>query len=587
MKTKHLTIAASLIAVVLSACSAMAAPAPAARPAAAPAAPAATSAPAAVEAPAQSRREAAKSSNAYPTQSGRAAAPAEPPKATEAPAAAPAAAAPAAPRPITQPAQDSTGPRPITSDRAAIEPTSVVVQPTPQDETFKDYGVNPWINTARDHFSTFALDVDTASYSVMRRYITDGSLPPFESVRAEEYINYFKQDYALPPQDATFAVYADGAPSPFHTDGSYLLRVGVQGYAIPESQRKSANLALVVDESGSMADGNRIQLVKDSLTYLVNKLRPDDTVSLVAFSNDARIVLNPTSARNRRAILDAINGLQPTNGTNTQSGLYLAYQILNDNFRSDAVNRVVLATDGVANQGITDPQQILDSMGKYYRRDIYLTAVGFGRGNFNDDFLQRLADKGDGSYSYVDSLDEGYKVFGENIVSALQPIAKDAKTQVDFNADVVAEYRLIGYEDRAVADQDFRNDSVDAGELNAGHNATAIYAVKLRPNMRGKIATVFLRWQEVGAAGNAGAVKEIAGDVFTTDLAPSFEATSARYQMNVVVAEFAEKLRQSPYSTLPMSVLSQYANNVARALANDTDVQEFAQLVQRASSMNR
>ena len=572
MNTKKLTLVASLIAVVMSACAA-----PAARPAAPAAAPAA---------PAQSQQEAAKASGATSSRSGRAPA-AEAPKATEAPAA-----APAAPRPITeQPAQDASGPRPITGDRAAIEPTSVVVQPTPVDETYKDYGVNPWVNTARDHLSTFALDVDTASYSVMRRYITEGSLPPFESVRAEEYINYFQQDYPLPPQDATFAVYVDGAPSPFHTDGSYLLRVGVQGYAIPESQRKPANLVLVVDESGSMADGNRIQLVKDSLTYLVNKLRPDDTVSLVAFSNDARVVLQPTSARNRRAILNAINGLQPTNGTNTQSGLYLAYQMLNDNFRSDAVNRVVLATDGVANQGVTDPEQILNSMGQYYRQDIYLTAVGFGRGNFNDDFLQRLASKADGIYSYVDTLDEAYKIFGENIVAALQPIAKDAKTQVDFNADVVAEYRLIGYEEAAVADQDFRNDAVDAGELNAGHNATAIYAIKLRPNVRGKIATVFLRWQDVGgtasAAGSAGPVKEIAGDVFTTDLAPSFEATSPRYQMNIVVAEFAEMLRQSPYSTMTMSALGRFTNNVAGALPNDTDVQEFAQLVQRASSINR
>jgi Ca-activated chloride channel family protein len=574
MNTKKLTVVASLIAVVLSACGGgpLAPAAPQASRIEAPAAPAAAE-------PAQSG-----STN----RSGRAAAATAAPAAAAAPAEAPA--APPAPRPLNeqQPvAQDSTGPRPIAGDRVAAEPTSVAIQPTPVAETYKDYGVNPWVRTDRDPLSTFALDVDTASYSVMRRYINDGSLPPFESVRAEEYINYFQQDYPLPSRESNFAVYVDGAPSPFHTDGSYLLRVGVQGYAVPASERKAANLAIVVDESGSMADGNRIQLVKDSLTYLVNNLRPDDTVSLIAFSNDARVVLNPTSARNRRIILNAINGLQPTNGTNTQSGLYLAYQMLNDNFRGDAVNRVILATDGVANQGVTDPEQILNSMGNYYRQDIYLTAVGFGRGNFNDDFLQRLASKGDGTYSYVDSLDEAYKVFGENITAALQPIAKDAKTQVDFNADVVAEYRLIGYEEAAVADQDFRNDVVDAGELNAGHNVTAIYAIKLRPNVRGKIATVYLRWQDVGNVGSAGPVKEISGDVFTTDLSPSFEATSARYQMNIVVAEFAEMLRQSPYTTMTMSALTRYANNVARALPNDTDVQEFAQLVQRASGINR
>ena len=563
---RTLTMAASVIAVVLSACAAPAAPAQRSRTSAnnGP-----VSAPPAAAAPTENDSSANTSNASSNAPSNE------------------------APRPINpggvvaaDSSQQNGGPRPITNDpnsRIASEPTSVSQpQEPPKDETYRDYGVNPWVNTQQDHFSTFALDVDTASYSVMRRFVNEGNLPPYASVRAEEYINYFQQDYPVPSQEATFGVYVDGALSPFQNDGTYILRVGVQGYTVPESQRKPANLVLVIDESGSMAEGGRLEVVKDSLTYLVNKLRPDDTVGIVTFSDDARVVLSPTPVRNRDRILDVIYALQPTNGTNTQSGLYLAYEMLSGNFRPEAVNRVVLATDGVANQGITDPEAILSSMGRYMREDIYLTAVGFGRGNFNDDFLQRLANKGDGTYAYVDTLDEARKIFSDNIVAALQPIAKDAKIQVDFNPDVVAAYRLIGYEDRAVADQDFRNDAVDAGELNAGHNATAIYAVKLRTNAEGrrKIGSVYLRWQDV----NTKQVKELNGEVFTSDLAGSFQTASPRYQLNVVVAEFAEILRQSPYTTTPLRTLSQFAANVARQLPSDPDVQEFANLVQIASA---
>lgn len=553
---RSLMIVASAIVVVLSACAAPAAPV--------------------------NQTERARNNGAAPA----AAAPIEAPAAEAPRSIAP---APSSAIAADQEQQSGTGPRPITQDpnansRIAPEPTSVSQAP-PKDETYRDYGVNPWVNTAQDHFSTFALDVDTASYSIMRRYLNEGTLPPFASVRAEEYINYFVQDYPVPSREATFGVYVDGALSPFAQDGTYLLRVGVQGYSIPERERKPANLVLVIDESGSMAEGGRLEVVKDSLTFLINKLGPNDTVGIVTFSDDARVVLNPTSVRNRDRILDVIYALQPTNGTNTQSGLYLGYEMLNNSFRADAVNRVVLATDGVANQGIVDPEEILSSMGSYLREDIYLTAVGFGRGNFNDDFLQRLANKGDGIYAYVDTLDEAQKIFSDNVVAALQPIAKDAKVQVDFNSDVVSEYRLIGYEDRAVADQDFRNDAVDAGELNAGHNATAIYAIKLRVGAstratRGKIGSVYLRWQDV----NTQQVKELTGEVFTTDLAASFETASPRYQMNVVVAEFAEILRQSPYTNTSLRVLSSYASTVARQLPGDQDVQEFANLVQIASA---
>ena len=567
--TRTLIAAFSLIAVFASACA----------PAAAPAAPAAV--PRAAEA---SKAEApSNSSRSYD----KGAAPRQAPLATSAPAAKAAQSDAAAPRPISpQPNKQEAKPgqpRQIDNGRAPVEPTSVAPQPAPVDNIFRDYGVNPFVDAQRDHLSTFALDVDTASYAVARSYINNnGSLPPYEAVRAEEFINYFQQDYA-PPTNGAFAIYADGAISPFHRDGTHLIRIGVQGYVVPERQRKPSVLTFVIDESGSMEQGNRMGQVKESLNMLVDRLGPDDSVAIVAFSDNARVVLNATRGSDRNSILDAIYTLRPTNGTNTESGLRLGYDLANQFFRPEANNRIVLATDGVANQGVTDPEQILAGLGNWVRRDIYLTAIGFGQGNFNDDFLQRLADKGNGHYVYVDSMDEAHKQLVDNVVSTLQVIAKDAKVQVDFNGDVVQEYRLIGYEKRAIADADFRNDNVDAGEMGAGHNVTALYQVKLRPNAHGKIATVNLRWQDP----DNGQITEMNGDISSGDIIADYTQASPRYQMNAVVAEFAEILRKSPYSTVGLSQLAREAQRMARLLPRDKDVQEFAQLVAQASRLTQ
>ncbi len=210
-----------------------------------------------------------------------------------------------------------------------------------------------------------------------------------------------------------------------------------------------------------------------------------------------------------------------------------------------------------------------------------LTTIGFGMDNYNDVMMEQLADKGNGFYAYIDTLDEARKMFIDRLTNSLEAIAKDAKVQVDFNNDVVAQYRLVGYENRGVADQDFRDDRVDAGELNAGHNATAIYQVYLRPNARGKMATVFLRWQDP----NTSQVQELSGDINSWDMTQTFDQTSPRFQMNATVMEYAEILRKSPYSRMTLNELTGYAWNVARLLPQDADVQEFAQLVQRASTL--
>jgi Ca-activated chloride channel family protein len=466
----------------------------------------------------------------------------------------------------------------------AAEPTMAAPGsvPTPVDNFFQDYGVNPFEDALEDHLSTFALDVDTASYTVARKYILEGNLPPADAVRVEEFVNYFDPGYPTPAELA-FAIYADGAPSPFHHDGTYILRLGVQGYEVPEYARKPASLTFVIDISGSMSQDGRLELVKRSLELLVERLRPDDIVTIVAYGSEARVVLYPTSGKDSQLILNAIYSLRTEGSTNAEAGLKLGYELAMQAYRPGATNRVILCSDGVANVGATGPDEILREVKGYVEEGVTLTSVGFGMGNFNDVLMEQLADNGNGSYAYVDDIDEAKRLFVDNLTSILEVIAQDAKVQVDFNADVVARYRLIGYENRAVADQDFRNDRVDAGEIGAGHSATALYAVQLREGIQGRLATVQLRWEDP----ESHEVREINGNFNTWDLAGSFETASARYRMAVVVAQYAELLRQSPWARdTRMVELLGYASLIASELPEDADVAEFANLVKFASQIS-
>ena len=457
-----------------------------------------------------------------------------------------------------------------------------VEAPQPPDAMFfDDYGVNPFVDAYEDHLSTFALDVDTASYSVARRYINDGNVPPTQAVRVEEFVNYFDPGYPTPP-DVAFGIYADGAPSPFHSDGQYFLRFGVQGYEVPEYARKPASLTFVIDVSGSMDRENRLGLVKQSLQMLVDRLRLDDSVAIVVYGSEARVVLYPTGGEDRNTILNAIYSLRTEGSTNAEAGLQLGYHMAMNAYRPGGINRVILCSDGVANVGQTGPDAILGAIRGYVEEGITLTSVGFGMGNFNDVLMEQLADNGNGSYAYVDDLDEAQKLFVEDLTSTLQVIALDAKVQVDFNPDVVAYYRLIGYENRDVSDQDFRNDAVDAGEIGAGHSATALYAVTFRPNANGRIATVQLRWEDP----DSHQVTEINGNFNTWDLAESFEQADPRYQLAVVVMQYAELLRHSPWAAGTYgSQLVEHAYRLSSMLWDDPEVVEFASLVSRANQI--
>lgn len=453
----------------------------------------------------------------------------------------------------------------------------------PTDMFFENYGVNPSIDTEDDNLSTFALDVDTGSYTVMRNYLNDGNLPPEDSVRVEEYVNYFDQGYAFPPAHQTFGIYIDGGPSPFTQTERYdMIRVGIQGYDVPEDERKDAALTFVIDVSGSMDMDNRLGLVKQSLEMLVEQLHRDDTVSIVVYGSEARVVLEPTRGSDSGRILNAIYSLRPEGATNAEAGIRLGYGMAMEAYKPDGINRVILCSDGVANVGETGPDAILQEIDHYVAEGITLTTIGFGMDNYNDTLMEQLADNGDGFYAYVDDRDEARKLFIDEITGTLQTIAMDAKVQVEFNSDVVKNYRLVGYENRAVDDDDFRDNEVDAGEIGAGHSVTALYEVKLYPDASGKIATVYMRWQDP----DTNQVVEISQDYFVEQVARDFHETDPYFQRAVIVAEYAEILKGS-YWAEDSSLDDVYdeARRLEDYLYRDDEMEEFVDLVKQATRL--
>ena len=409
------------------------------------------------------------------------------------------------------------------------------------DMFFKGSGTNPFIDTEDDHLSTFAMDVDTGSYAVTRRYLTDGYLPPPEAVRVEEFVNSF--DYNLdPPSADAFAIHIDGAPSKFGEGKRLqLLRIGLRGHVIPDDQRKDAILTFVIDVSGSMSHENRLELVKKALTLLVDQLRPTDKVGIVVYGSHGRLVLPHTGIEKRSEILAAINSLKPDGSTNAEEGLRIGYDLAGRHFSVNHINRVILCSDGVANVGHTGPDAILREIRTYVDKGITLSTVGFGMGNYNDVLMERLANTGNGSYAYVDTLSEAKRIFVKNLTGTLQVIAKDAKIQVDFNPGVVSRFRLIGYENRRLDHDQFRDDTVDAGEVGSGHQVTALYEVKLHPDAAGKMATVSIRYADA----DSDKVSEVSEDFVVSQLYKSFDAAPATYRLAVAIAEFAEILRES------------------------------------------
>ncbi|MFV0257492.1 MAG: von Willebrand factor type A domain-containing protein [Acidimicrobiales bacterium] len=368
------------------------------------------------------------------------------------------------------------------------------------DTTFDDAGDTGFVPTSTDPQSTFGMDVDTGSYTVGRRLISEGYLPPADSVRPEEWINAFDYDDPVPTDD-DFSITTTVGAAPFTDDGTLLARIGLQTRTIPDEDRPPAALTWVIDTSGSMDIRERLGLVKESLELLVESLDDDDTIAIVTYGNDSRPQLEPTPVSDADAIYDAIDELEAGGGTNMEAGLLLGYDQAREAYRDDAVNAVILASDGVANIGLDEGEPLADRIREEGNDGIHLVTVGFGMGNYNDALMEQLADTGDGMYAYVDTIDEAERLFVEDLTPTLTPVAGDAKVQVSFDADVVASYRLIGYENRALADEDFTDDTVDAGELGAGHAVTALYEIRLHdgvdPGSDPALGDVSIRWESV------------------------------------------------------------------------------------------
>ena len=451
---------------------------------------------------------------------------------------------------------------------------------------FDHTGVNPFVATEDDALSTFAVDVDNASYTMARRYITTGSLPPQEAIRVEEFVNFFDAGYKVQSKE-TFGINLDGAPSRFG-DGYQMVRVGLQGKTVADENRKAANLVFLIDISGSMDRDNRLGLVKRSLRIMLDELGEGDRVGIVVYGNHAEIRLHPTDISRRDVILEAIDGLHPTGATNAYDGLVVAYRMARKNYESHKLNRLILCSDGVANMGgSTKAEDMLEQIRKASDKGITMSTIGFGMGNYNDVLMEKLADQGDGNYYYVDHQGEAERVFRENLTGLLQTIARQVKVQVEFDKSKVKRWRLLGYENRDVADRDFRNDDVDAGEVGAGHQVTALYEIKLADDAEGKLGTVNLRYEmPAHHSEKAGQVEEISLDLTTEQLVSKFNKAPARYRLQVVVTEFAEILRGSYWAKeSSLTDLIPLADALAEELAGDEHVEELAGLIRMAADL--
>ncbi|MBU1023301.1 von Willebrand factor type A domain-containing protein [bacterium] len=468
------------------------------------------------------------------------------------------------------------------------EPTIYPVPPgqsnEPYDLTFfESYGVNPFINTQDDTFSTFGMDVDTASYTIARRFLQDGNLPNKDSIRTEEFINYFDQNYPL--ADEVFGINVEGARSRFGDENYHLLKIGIKANDVSIYNRKPANLVFVVDVSGSMAREERLEQVKRSLRTLAESLKQDDRVALVVYGSTGQVISDLTS--NRDSIFRAIDQLRTGGSTNAGEGLRLAYDIADRGYDSKKINRIILCSDGVANTGITDADRIIDQIKSEARKGITLTTIGFGMGNYNDVLMEKLANHGDGSYFYIDNQQEADRVFGNGTVAMIQAVAMDAKIQVEFNENIVNSFRLLGYENRRLNKEDFEDDSVDAGEVGAGQTVTALYEISLKDkaidNPSATVAQVRIRYKNA----DVDRIEKNEKSIKVRDVTNEFNSSSPKFRFTAAVAEFAEILKESYWAKDgSLEDVLTVANGSVDMYEADEKEKEFIELVERAKMLS-
>ncbi len=466
-------------------------------------------------------------------------------------------------------------------------------------EKYAEINENPFLEVVRAPLSTFSIDVDTAAYSNIRRYLNDGQLPPKDAVRIEEMINYFEYDYPQPVGDVPFAVYPEVASCAWNPKHK-IEHIGLQGKKVSLDNVPASNLVFLLDVSGSMNEPRKLPLLQDALKILVNQLTAKDRVSIVTYAGNSGLVLPSTSAANKGEILNAINNLQSGGSTNGGAGIQLAYKVAQENFIRDGNNRVILATDGDFNVGLSSDSELVSLIENKRQSGVFLSVLGFGSGNTNDSMMEKLANKGNGNYAYIDSNEEARKALGSQVAGTLYTIAKDVKIQVEFNPAKVSGYRLIGYENRLLADRDFNDDTKDAGEIGAGHTVTAIYEIipagqkvenpgvdelkysrveKSETNFSSELMTIKLRYKE--PQDDQSKLMSIG----VLDRNYSIENASENVRFASAVAQFGLLLRDSRYKG--NASFSSVKNLASDALGGDLRNyrNEFLGLVNKAKNL--
>jgi len=347
------------------------------------------------------------------------------------------------------------------------------------DESYSEFQENNFERTHLSPLSTFSIDVDKASYANVRRMINNGQKVHPDAVKIEEFINYFEYNYPQPEKRHPFSITTEVNPTPWNKQ-TKLVRIGLQGKTLAQDELPASNLVFLIDVSGSMGGTNKLGLLKKAFKFLTNQLREKDTVSIVVYAGAAGVVLEPTSGSDKQKIMEALNSLESGGSTAGGEGIELAYKIAQDNFVVKGNNRIILATDGDFNIGLSSDKDMEELIEEKRKSGVFLTCLGFGYGNYKDSKLETLADKGNGNHGYIDNMQEAQKMFGKEFGGTLYTIAKDVKIQVEFNPNIVEAYRLVGYENRLLNDEDFIDDTKDAGELGSGHTVTALYEIILK-----------------------------------------------------------------------------------------------------------
>ena len=444
---------------------------------------------------------------------------------------------------------------------------------------YEHYGVNPFIDADEDRLSTFALDGDTASYEILKQYLRDGHLVEPDAVRVEEYVNSLPQGY--PAADTALGLNLDAGPAPFGDEGYVLLRVGVSNPA-PTDDRDPVSLVFVVDVSGSMDADNRLGLAKEVIYGISEQMIPGDRAAIVTYANEVRVARDFTDGDNVRDIASTARQLRPGGGTYAEAGLTLGYDLAADEMRRGRKVRLVLLSDGVANVGNTGPDFILRVVDDYAQRNATLTTIGVGiTGNYNDVLMEVLANRGNGTYHYLANREAAARFLEESAAGIFTETARDARIQVEFNPDVVRKYRLIGYENRAVADEDFRDDTLDFGEVGFARDVSALYELRLHDDaaVDATIATAYLRWLDPQTREPT----ELSATITGEDIAGELSATDPYFRQTAAAAEFAELLRESFWAQCgDLDAVLTLLDSVESDLGENRSYRELRDLVSKA-----